>query len=218
MLPPMDGAGARPGPNEPRAFAPSGVSPQQGDVPVAHPGAPSGQAGVRVADALMSRVVEAAGAELQNPRQLSDRIAVGRALWRELVIGFAGQLAELRLGFTQLAALYSIAGTVTLTVGELASYLGRSPSATSRVVSGLERRGLLVRNEEQADRRERTLALTDAGAALLGQVDRARAEQFLAVVRPLPAAERALVAMGVAALADRAITRRGKLIKAPPGG
>jgi DNA-binding MarR family transcriptional regulator len=166
----------------------------------------------------MSRVVEAAGAELQNPRQLSDRIAMGRALWRELVIGFAGQLAELGLGFTQLAALYSIAGTVTLTVGELASYLGRSPSATSRVVSGLERRGLLVRNEELADRRERTLALTDAGAALLGQVDRARAEQFLAVVRPLPAAERALVAMGVAALADRAITRRGKLIKAPPGG
>jgi DNA-binding MarR family transcriptional regulator len=165
----------------------------------------------------MSRVVEAAGAELQNPRQLSDRIAMGRALWRELVIGFAGQLSELRLGFTQLAALYSIAGTVTLTVGELAIYLGRSPSATSRVVSGLEHRGLLVRNEELADRRERTLALTDAGAALLGQVDRARAEQFLAVVRPLPAAERALVAMGVAALADRAITRRGKLIKAPPG-
>ena len=29
---------------------------------------------------------------------------MGRALWRELVIGFAGQLGELRLGFTQLAA------------------------------------------------------------------------------------------------------------------
>ena len=216
MLPAMD-AGARPGRNGARAVAPSGVSPLPAGVPVAPSGGSSQQGEVPVADALMSRVVEAAGAELQNPRQLSDRIAMGRALWRELVIGFAGQLAELGLGFTQLAALYSIAGTVTLTVGELASYLGRSPSATSRVVSGLEHRGLLVRNEELADRRERTLALTDAGAALLGQVDRARAEQFLAVVRPLPAAERALVAMGVAALADRAITRRGKLIKAPLG-
>ena len=170
------------------------------------------------ADVLMSRVVEAAGAELQNPRQLSDRIAMGRALWRELVIGFAGQLSELHLGFTQLAALYAVAGAVTVTVGDLSAYLGRSPSATSRLVSGLERRGLLARHEEQADRRERTLAVTEAGAALLGQVDRARAEQFLAVVRPLPAAERALVAMGVAALAERAITRRGKLIKAGPGG
>ncbi len=140
------------------------------------------------ADILMSRVVEAAGAELQNPRQLSDRIAMGRALWRELVIGFAGQLSELHLGFTQLAALYAVAGAVTVTVGDLSAYLGRSPSATSRLVSGLERRGLLARHEEQADRRERTLALTEAGAALLGQVDRARAEQFLAVVRPLPAA------------------------------
>jgi DNA-binding MarR family transcriptional regulator len=216
MLRLMD-EGARPVPNGTRAAAPMAALPPRAGAPVSPPGASTQPAGVPVADALMSRVVEAAGAELQNPRQLSDRIAMGRALWRELVIGFAGQLSELGLGFTQLAALYSIAGTVTLTVGELAIYLGRSPSATSRVVSGLEHRGLLVRNEEVADRRERTLALTDAGAALLGQVDRARAEQFLAVVRPLPAAERALVAMGVAALADRAITRRGKLIKAPPG-
>ena len=34
---------------------------------------------------------------------------MGRALWRELVIGFATQLGELRLGFTQLAALYVLA-------------------------------------------------------------------------------------------------------------
>ena len=39
---------------------------------------------------------------------LSDRIAVGRALWRELVIGFAEQLGSLDVGFTQLAALYAI--------------------------------------------------------------------------------------------------------------
>ena len=44
---------------------------------------------------------------------LSDRIAVGRALWRELVIGFARQLGTLDLGFTQLAALYAVAGPVT---------------------------------------------------------------------------------------------------------
>ena len=31
---------------------------------------------------------------------------MGRALWRDLVIGFAAQLGELRLGFTQLAALF----------------------------------------------------------------------------------------------------------------
>jgi DNA-binding MarR family transcriptional regulator len=166
----------------------------------------------------VSPVVEAAGDRLQNPRQLSDRIAMGRALWRDLVIGFAAQLGELRLGFTQLAALYAAAGTATLTVADLAEQIGRSPSATSRVVTSLEQRGLIRRSEEVADRRQRTLTVTPAGSALLGTIDRARAEQFLAVVRPLPAAERALIAMGVAALASRAITRRGRLIKAPGDG
>lgn len=159
----------------------------------------------------MPPVVQAAREELQNPRILADRIAVGRALWRELVIGFAQQLPSLEIGFTQLAALYAIAGPLTLTIGDLANQLDRSPSATSRLVSELVKRGYLERYEEVADRRQHVVALTPAGQALLASVDHARADQFLAVVRPLPTAERALVAMGVAALASHAMTPRGGL-------
>ncbi len=166
------------------------------------------------ADAGISPRVAAAGDRIQNPRELSDRVAMGRALWRELVIGFAAQLGELRLGFTQLAALYVLADGGTTTIADLADTLNRSPSATSRLVDGLERRQLLERRPESEDRRQRTLWLTQQGQALLAMVDRARADQFLAVVRPLPPAERALIAMGVAALATRAISRRGRLIKA----
>jgi DNA-binding MarR family transcriptional regulator len=162
----------------------------------------------------LSPAVVAARDEMQNPRQLSDRIAMGRALWRDLVVGFAAQLGDLRLGFAQLAALYAIDGTATLTVADLAEQIRRSPSATSRLVSALERRGLVERREEVADRRQRQLDVTTAGRSLLAQIDGARAEQFLSVVRPLPASERALVNMGVAALASRAITRRGRLIRA----
>ena len=162
-------------------------------------------------DPLLSPVVAAARDELQNPRILSDRIAVGRALWRELVIGFAHQLGSLDLGFTQLAALYAVAGPVTLTVGDLAEQLGRSHSATSRLVGQLVERGFLERREEVADRRQRVLAITVEGQALLSAVDHARADQFLAVVRPMPMTERALVAMGVAALANHAVTQRGGL-------
>jgi len=169
---------------------------------------PSGSPGT------LSAAVEAARDRLQNPRQLSDRIAMGRALWRDLVIGFAAHLGELGLGFTQLAALYAAAGTATLTIADLAEQIGRSSSATSRIVSALEARGLLTREEEVADRRQRTVRVTPAGNALLATIDRARADQFLAVVRPLPPAERALVAMGVAALSSHALTRRGRLIKA----
>jgi DNA-binding MarR family transcriptional regulator len=162
---------------------------------------------------LLSAPVEAARNRMQNPRQLSDRIAMGRAIWRDLVIGFAAQLGELNLGFTQLAALYALADSGTMTVADLADTLGRSPSATSRLVEALVERQLVERRQDLEDRRQRTVALTGRGQALLGRVDRARAEEFLAIVRPLPSAERAVVAMGVAALATHSMTRRGHLIK-----
>ena len=158
----------------------------------------------------------ARGPHLPNVRQISERVAMGRALWRELVVGFASQLAELRLGFTQLAALYVLADGSTTTIGELAEALGRSPSATSRLVDGLVRRRLVERREEPEDRRQRSIWLTHRGQALLRAVDRARADQFLTTVRPLPTAERAIVAMGVAALATRAFSRRGRVVRGEP--
>jgi DNA-binding MarR family transcriptional regulator len=79
------------------------------------------------------------------------------------------------------------------------------------VVGELVERGLLERREEVGDRRQRVLAISVAGQALLSAVDHARADQFLAVVRPMPMTERALVAMGVAALANHAVTQRGGL-------
>ena len=166
-------------------------------------------------EADLSAPVVNAGIRTSNPRELSERVAMGRALWRELVIGFASQLGGLRLGFTQLAALYVLADGGVTTVSDLADTLGRSPSATSRLVDGLVRRRLVERKLEAEDRRQKTLWLTQRGKALLRVVDRARADQFLSALRPMPPAERALIAMGVAALATHAISRRGRLIKAP---
>ena len=167
----------------------------------------------RIFEADLSAPVVAAGIRAQNPREISERVAMGRALWRELVIGFASQLGSLRLGFTQLAALYVLADTGTTTVSDLADAINRSPSATSRLVDGLVRRRLVERRIESEDRRQRSVELTQRGHALLRMVDRARADQFLSAVRPLPSAERALIAMGVAALATHAISRRGRLIR-----
>jgi DNA-binding MarR family transcriptional regulator len=177
---------------------------------------PSRAAVESAARELLAGPVEAARQRLQNPRELSDRIAMGRAIWRDLVIGFAAQLGELNLGFTQLAALYALADSGTMTVADLADALGRSQSATSRLVEGLVQRQLIERNQDTEDRRQRTLTLTGRGQALLGIVDRARAQEFLSIVRPLPTAERALVGMGVAALSTHAISRRGRLIKQRP--
>jgi DNA-binding MarR family transcriptional regulator len=175
-------------------------------------GAPS-RVIARVFEADLSAPVVAAGSRTSNVRQISERVAMGRALWRELVVGFASQLGELNLGFTQLAALYVLAEGATTTVADLADAIGRSPSATSRLVDGLVRRRLVERRREDDDGRIRSVWLTPRGQAVLRMVDRARAEQFLAAVRPMPRGERALIAMGVAALATHAISRRGRLVR-----
>src|SRR5437762_10310426 len=169
----------------------------------------------RMFEADLSAPVVNAGIRTSNPRELSERVAMGRALWRELVVGFASQLGRLRLGFTQLAALYVLADGRTTTISDLADTLNRSPSATSRLIDGLVRRRLVERRAELKDRRQPTIWLSQRGRALLRLVDRGRADQFLSAVRPMPPAERALIAMGVAALATHAISRRGRLIKAP---
>jgi DNA-binding MarR family transcriptional regulator len=166
-----------------------------------------------VFEADLSAPVVAAGTRIQNVRQISERVAMGRALWRELVVGFASQLGDLKLGFTQLAALYVLAEGATTTVADLAEAIGRSPSATSRLVDGLVKRRLVERRREEDDGRLRSVWLTPRGQAVLQIVDRSRAEQFLAAVRPLPRSERALIAMGVAALATGAINRRGRLVR-----
>jgi len=139
---------------------------------------------------LLDPVVQAARDELQNVGLPADRILVLRAIWRDLLIGFTQQLGEHGLAFNQLAVLYATAGTESLSVGELAGILGRSPSATSRAVSDLARRGLVTVTEEVADRRVRLVTPTAAGTALLGTFDRSRADQFLSVVRPLPHGDR----------------------------
>ena len=115
---------------------------------------------------------------------------------------------------SDLAALYVLADGSTLTIGELAESINRSPSATSRLIDGLVKRRLVERRSEEEDRRQKVLRLTPRGHAILRVVDRGRAEQFLSAVRPLPTAERSIVAMGVAALATHAINRRGRLIRA----
>src|SRR3954449_4131056 len=122
--------------------------------------APPRRAIARTFEADLSAPVLAAGTRIQNVRQISERVAMGRALWRELVIGFASQLGELRLGFTQLAALYVLADGKTTTVADLADALGRSPSATSRLVDGLVKRRLVERHAEEDDRRQRSVWLT----------------------------------------------------------
>src|SRR2546422_6084975 len=89
--------------------------------------AASRRAIARMFEADLSAPVVNAGLRTSNPRELSERVAMGRALWRELVGGFASPLGRPPLGFTQRAAVYGLPAPGVPTVSGLARTPRRPP-------------------------------------------------------------------------------------------
>lgn len=72
----------------------------------------------------------------------------------------------------------------------LAGLLGFAPRSVTDAVDGLERDGLVVRQEDPTDRRARILALTDSGRVALETARQARTTTFEEIFADLSAAER----------------------------
>jgi DNA-binding MarR family transcriptional regulator len=91
-----------------------------------------------------------------------------------------------KLTMPQLAVLEFV--QVARTVSAVADYAGLSRPATSAMVDKLVRRGLVRRSEGIVDRRERAVALSAKGRALVEKVHAARAARFESSLAVLPAA------------------------------
>jgi len=156
-----------------------------------------------VGRAPLSSGIDEVARRRQSLGEIGGRIISIRRLWRELVLSTAQQLAATDLSLAQVAVLYLLADGRARNIAEIAADLRRSHSATSRLVAGLVTLRLL-RVVPSEDKRRRVHLLAAAGEAMLTAIDRGRAEQFVGLVRRLPAAERGLVAAAVAALATRA--------------
>jgi DNA-binding MarR family transcriptional regulator len=81
-----------------------------------------------------------------------------------------------QLTMPQLAVLEYV--VVARTVSTVAEYAGLSRPATSFMIDKLVRRGFVRRSEGVVDRRERAVALTAKGRALLARVHAARVARF----------------------------------------
>jgi DNA-binding MarR family transcriptional regulator len=108
------------------------------------------------------------------------------------------------LSMTQLATLYLLDAGDPVSLGALAERVGRSVSATSRLVDVLVRRGLVERQEHPSDRRVRRVLLSKDGVALLRRLERTRADAQLQIMSRLGPTDRALVARAMALLGDAA--------------
>ena len=112
------------------------------------------------------------------------------------------------LSVAQMATLMLLDAEGSSTVGDLASDLGRSLSATSRLLDQMVRRDLVTRQEDRQDRRVKRVALARHGQDLIGRVQQRRAEAQLNVMAALSESERADVMRAMELLAEAATRRR----------
>lgn len=89
------------------------------------------------------------------------------------------------VNMTQLRILVVVASQGTSTLSDLAAGTGMHLSSASRMCDRLVRDGLLARADDPADRRSLQLTLTARGAAIVGEVARARRRAITPVLRRL---------------------------------
>jgi DNA-binding MarR family transcriptional regulator len=96
------------------------------------------------------------------------------------------------LTFTQMKSLMTLAGerSEPLTVNGLAEHLGLSLASASRAVEGLVKRRLVLRIEDEEDRRVRRLSVTPDGQQLSERILSARLEGLGRFVASLSDVER----------------------------
>jgi len=115
-------------------------------------------------------------------RDLRSNAALASAL-RPAVLRLARRLRQMRdesleLNSNQLSAMSVLLNQGDLPMGELAALEKVQPPSMTRIVNGLEARGLVARVASPSDGRQAVVTLTDAGRQVL-MANRRRRDQWL---------------------------------------
>src|SRR5690242_20385755 len=90
--------------------------------------------------------------------------------------------SDFDISAVQFVTLFLLAGERDLSIKRVAELLGRSVSATSRMLDQLVTRGLINRYEDERDRRTKRVALSESGKAFVQAIEQKRAETQIAVM------------------------------------
>jgi MarR family 2-MHQ and catechol resistance regulon transcriptional repressor len=99
-------------------------------------------------------------------------------------------LAPFGLSASQYGVLDTLAARGPLHQQELARAAGRSKAQMTAIIDALEERGVAVRERHPTDRRYTSVHLTDAGRALLLEVEPARTDAIVALMGALSGEQR----------------------------
>jgi DNA-binding MarR family transcriptional regulator len=134
-------------------------------------------------------------------RQFNRFYTAHAQLLRQSHLGSGFALAEVRL-------LFEIAHRPGTTASVLCHELQLGAGHASRLVAGLERRGLVTREPGRDDRRRSLLRLTPRGRATFAPLDREAAARVRAMLAAVPAASRADVAAAMTTVRAALLPRR----------
>lgn len=83
---------------------------------------------------------------------------------------FSKRIESYGIAPEQFAAMKMVSEDGDVTQSRIAMMLGKAKPTVSRTLDALEKKGLIVREEDEADRRTRYIRLTDAGRQVLNEV------------------------------------------------
>ncbi len=125
-----------------------------------------------------------------------------RALLRDGMLDAVRALGDFDVSLPQLVTLLLLEEQGEPTIKQMSEALGRSVSATGRLLDQLVRRGLVSRREDDRDRRVKRVAITEQGRAFVASMERHRAGAQLAVMQQLTPEEQAEVMRAMMLLAE----------------
>lgn len=140
-----------------------------------------------------------------------------RSIIREFAFGVMQTFGNFDFSFPQMATLLILAEEGEQTIKGMAELLGRSFSATSRLLDQLVVRGMINRREDERDRRVKRVAITEQGRSFIEVIERRRADAQIAVMVYLSPEERAEVVRGMVLLVE-ATRRKKELHESPETG
>jgi DNA-binding MarR family transcriptional regulator len=121
-----------------------------------------------------------------------------------MLLGSIRTFGDVDFSFAQVVTLYMLDDVGEPTIKQVAETLGRSVSATSRLLDQLVERGLIGRREDKQDRRAKRVFLKEEGWTFLRTFEQNRADAQLALMVYLAPEEQAQVAQAMALLAEAA--------------
>lgn len=125
-----------------------------------------------------------------------------RSVVREFVFSVLSTFGDLDLSLPQVATLLLLDEEGELTIKQVTDIVGRSVSATSRLLDQLVERGMVSRREDEHDRRVKRVAITEKGRTLIATLEQRRADVQIAVMEYYSAEEQATITRAIALLAE----------------